>query len=91
MAAPSVLVADDDAVARDLLVEVLTREGYRVRAAAGGEEAIRLAESEVFDLALIDLRMPDVDGLGVLGRIRALDPSPPVLILTAFATMETAI
>ena len=91
MAAPSVLVADDDAVARDLLVEVLMREGYRVRAAAGGEEAIRLAESEVFDLALIDLRMPGVDGLGVLGRLRALDPSPPVLILTAFATMETAI
>jgi two-component system, NtrC family, response regulator AtoC len=91
MAAPSVLVADDDAVARDLLVEVLTREGYRVRAAGGGEEAIRLAESEVFDLALVDLRMPGVDGLGVLGRLRALDPPPPVLILTAFATMETAI
>ena len=91
MAAPSVLVADDDAVARDLLVEVLTREGYRVSAAAGGAEAMRLAEGEVFDLALIDLRMPDVDGLDVLGRLRALDPSPPVLILTAFATMETAI
>jgi DNA-binding NtrC family response regulator len=91
MGAPSVLVADDDAVARDLLVEVLMREGYQVRAAAGGAEAIRCAESEVFDLALIDLRMPDVDGLGVLARLRALDPSPPVLILTAFATMETAI
>jgi DNA-binding NtrC family response regulator len=91
MAAASVLVADDDAVARDLLVEVLVREGYRVRAAAGGAEAVRLAESEVFDLALIDLRMPDVDGLAVLERLRALDPSPPVLILTAFATMETAI
>jgi two-component system response regulator AtoC len=91
MAAASVLVADDDAVARDLLVEVLMREGYRVRAAAGGEEAVRLAEGEVFDLALIDLRMPGVDGLAVLERIRALDPSPPVLILTAFATMETAI
>jgi DNA-binding NtrC family response regulator len=91
MAAASVLVADDDAVARDLLVEVLGREGYRVRAAAGGAEAIRLAESEVFDVALIDLRMPDVDGLGVLARIRALDPAPPVFILTAFATIETAI
>jgi len=91
MAAPSVLVADDDAVARDLLVEVLVREGYRVRAAAGGEEAIRLAETEVFDLALIDLRMPDIDGLGVLARIRLLEPAPPVLILTAFATIETAI
>jgi len=91
MSAASILVADDDAVARELLVEVLTREGYRVRAAAGGAEAIRFAESEVFDVALIDLRMPDVDGLGVLARIRQLDPAPPVFILTAFAAMETAI
>jgi two-component system, NtrC family, response regulator AtoC len=91
MAAASILVADDDAVARELLVEVLTREGYRVRAAAGGAEAIRAAESEVFDVALIDLRMPDVDGLAVLARIRALDPAPPVFILTAFAAIETTI
>ena len=91
MAAASILVADDDAVARELLVEVLTREGYRVRAAAGGAEAISAAESEVFDVALIDLRMPDVDGLAVLARIRALDPAPPVFILTAFAAIETTI
>ena len=91
MAAASILVADDDAVARELLVEVLTREGYRVRAAAGGAEAIAAAEGEVFDLALIDLRMPDVDGLAVLARIRKLDPAPPVFILTAFAAMDTAI
>ena len=91
MTTASILVADDDLVARDLLVEVLVREGYRVRAASSGAEAIRLAETEVFDLALVDLRMPDVDGLAVLGRIRALDPAPPVIILTAFATIETAI
>jgi DNA-binding NtrC family response regulator len=91
MTPPSILVADDDLVARDLLVEVLVREGYRVRAARGGEEAIRLAETDVIDLALVDLRMPDVDGLGVLARIRALNPAPPVIILTAFATIETAI
>ncbi len=91
MTTASILVADDDLVARDLLVEVLVREGYRVRAAGSGAEAIRLAETEVFDLVLVDLRMPDVDGLAVLGRIRALDPAPPVIILTAFATIETAI
>ena len=91
MTTPSILVADDDLVARDLLVEVLVREGYRVRAASGGAEAIRLAETEVVDLALVDLRMPEVDGLAVLGRLRALNPAPPVLILTAFATIETAI
>jgi two-component system response regulator AtoC len=88
---PVLLVADDDAVARDLLVEVLTREGYRVRAADGGEACVRIAESEPVDLALVDLRMADLDGLGVLARLRALQPPVPVLILTAFATVDTAI
>jgi len=88
---PAVLVADDDAVARDLLVEVLEREGYRVRAAGGGVEAIALAEREIFDVALVDLRMPDADGLAVLERLVGREPAPAVLILTAFAAMDTAI
>jgi two-component system, NtrC family, response regulator AtoC len=88
---PGVLVADDDVVARELLVEVLEREGYRVRAAAGGAEAIALAEREIFDVALVDLRMPDTDGLAVLKRLLAREPAPAVLILTAFAAMDTAI
>jgi two-component system, NtrC family, response regulator AtoC len=89
--AASILVADDDPVARDLLAEVLTGEGYRVRAADGGQACVRLAEAEPFDLALIDLRMPDLDGLEVLRRLTALRPPVPVLILTAFATLQTAI
>jgi two-component system, NtrC family, response regulator AtoC len=88
---PSILVADDDPVARDLLVEVLAREGYRVQAATGGDECLRLAEAQLFDLALIDLRMPDLDGLQVLKRFQVVQPGVPVLILTAFATIETAI
>ncbi|MGH7391582.1 MAG: sigma-54-dependent transcriptional regulator [Candidatus Rokuibacteriota bacterium] len=87
----TVLVADDDPVARDLLVEVLERDGHRVRAAGGGDESIRLAETEGIDLALVDLRMPGVDGLKVLQRLVALDPPVPVIILTAFATIDTAI
>jgi DNA-binding NtrC family response regulator len=70
---------------------VLSREHYRVRTAAGGAECIRLAETEPFDLALVDLRMPDVDGLDVVRRLTALRPPVPVVILTAFATMDTAI
>lgn len=88
---PTLLVADDDPVARDLLGEVLTREGYRVRTASGGEECLRLAQAEPFDLALVDLRMPDLDGLKVLQRLTAIQPGVPVLILTAFATIETTI
>jgi two-component system response regulator AtoC len=90
-AAPVLLVADDDAVARDLLVEVLTREGYQVRAASGGQACVRIAETEPVDLALVDLRMADLDGLDVLARLSALQPPVPVLILTAFATVDTAI
>jgi len=89
--APCLLVADDDPVARDLLAEVLGREGYRVRTAGGGEECVRLAGAEPFDLALVDLRMPDVDGLEVLRRLTARQPGLPVLILTAFGSVDTAI
>jgi DNA-binding NtrC family response regulator len=91
MARASLLVADDDPVARDLLVEVLERDGYRVRGAGSGEECVCLARTEPFDLALVDLRMPDLDGLKVLARLTALQPPVPVLILTAFATIDTAI
>ncbi len=85
------LVADDDAVARDLLGEVLTHEGYEVRAAADGAEALTICATNVIDLALVDLRMPGLDGLTVLRRIADLRPDVPVVILTAFATMDTAI
>ena len=88
---PSLLVADDDAVARDLLGEALGREGYRVAIAASGEECVRLAESEPFDMALVDLRMPGLDGLSVLKRLAAIQPDLPVVILTAFAAIDTAI
>jgi len=71
-ASQTLLVADDDRVAGELLAEVLGREGYRVRLAGGGEACLRLAESEPFDLALIDLRMPDLDGLSVLKRLSAI-------------------
>ena len=91
MAPAAVLIADDDPVALELLAEVLTAEGYRVRTAPGGEECLRLAAAEPFDLAIVDLRMPRVDGLQVIRRLAAVQPGVPVLILTAFATIDTAI
>ncbi len=90
-ASPLLLIVDDDQVARELLAEMLGREGYHVRVAGGGEEALRLAGAEPFDMALVDLRMPDVDGLAVLKQLAMIQPDLPVVILTAFATIETAI
>jgi DNA-binding NtrC family response regulator len=91
MAGARILVADDDPVARDLLAEVLGHEGYVVVTAASGADAVAAAQAGPLDLALIDLQMPDGDGLEVLRRLAPLQPDVPVLILTAFATMETAI
>ena len=88
--APAVLIADDDPVARDLLAEVLAKEGYRVASAGGGGEALELARGTPIDLAIVDLRMPDLDGLAVLRGLHGLRPGVPVVILTAFATIETA-
>ena len=90
-ASPLLLIVDDDQVARELLAEMLGREGYHVRVAGGGEEALRLAGAEPFDMALVDLRMPDLDGLAVLKQLAMIQPDLPVVILTAFATIETAI
>jgi DNA-binding NtrC family response regulator len=87
----SILVADDDPVALDLLTEVLRREGYEVRAAAGGAECVSLAESHPLDLAIVDLQMPGVDGLQVIQRLASLCPGVPVVILTAFASIDTAV
>ena len=87
----TVLVADDDAVARDLLVEVLSREGYHVLSAADGNDAIKASQTAVIDLALIDLRMPGLDGLELLHRLTKTVPDVVVIILTAFATMDTTI
>jgi len=90
-ASPVLLIVDDDQVARELLAETLGREGYRVRVAGGGAEALGLAGAEPFDMALVDLRMPDLDGLAVLKQLAMIQPDLPVVILTAFATIETAI
>jgi len=87
----TLLIADDDPVALELLAEVLTREGYAVRSAADGEECLRVAEAEPVDLAIVDLRMPGLDGLQVIQRLAAIQPGVPVLVLTAFVTIDTAI
>jgi len=91
MSRATLLVADDDPVALALLGEVLTGEGYVVRTASGGEECLRRAAAERFDLAIVDLRMPDLGGLEVVRRLAAIQPGVPAVILTAFATIDTAI
>jgi DNA-binding response OmpR family regulator len=88
----SVMVVDDEAVARVSLAEILRLEGYQVATAASGEEALSLlSRSDPFDLMVLDLKMPGMDGLEVTKKVRAQSPGTVIILLTAFATLETAI
>jgi two-component system, NtrC family, response regulator AtoC len=86
-----ILAVDDDAVACDVLREILVREGYQVSTASSGQAAIHLAREVPFDLAIIDIRMPDISGIEVLKALKHANAQMPVLMTTAYSSMNTAI
>ncbi|MFQ5911755.1 MAG: sigma-54-dependent transcriptional regulator [Nitrospinota bacterium] len=88
---PKILVIDDEASHRMMLKAVLSDEGYAVRLAATGEDGLRAVEEEVFDLILLDIRMPGIGGIETLRRIRAISPTVPVLMMTAYGTVNSAV
>lgn len=90
-AANSILIIDDEAYLRSTLAIILKRAGYSVTTAAGAQEALQILLSNQIDLVFLDLKMPGKDGMELLPEIRLLDPNLPVLILTANASLETAI
>jgi DNA-binding NtrC family response regulator len=90
-AARTVLVVEDDAAMRELLVESLADEGYRVVEASGGREGVRKVREQPVDLVITDIRMPDLDGLDMVREIRTLDAPPDVITVTAFGSIDTAI
>ncbi len=90
-AAKSILVAEDEKVLRESLVQLLTEEGYEVTGAADGQEAYDLAITRSFDLVLTDIRMPRMDGVELLARLQKLAPQTPVIVVTAFGTVDSAV
>src|SRR5687767_2440926 len=87
----SILVIDDEEIMREILEALLTREGYQVRMASSGEEGLEIARSFPFDAAIVDVMMPGMDGLAMLEELKKFDDDLPVLMVTAFASVETAI
>lgn len=77
------LIIDDDSAVRAMLGRVLADEGYAVQSAGDGERALALAVAESFDLALLDLGLPPTDGWDVFSGLRTVQPSIPVIIITA--------
>jgi two-component system response regulator PilR (NtrC family) len=88
---PSILVVDDEEIMREILDTLLTREGYEVRLAKSGEEALDLARSLPFDAALVDIMMPGIDGIATLDELKRIDDDFAVIIITAYGSIESAI
>ena len=86
-----VLVVDDEKDIREGVARILTRMGYAVLTAGQGDEALKILEKERVELAILDLKMPGMDGMELHQRIRAIDEKVIVIIITGYATIETAI
>ncbi|HZS10622.1 MAG TPA: response regulator [Nitrospirales bacterium] len=86
---PVVLIVDDDPDVGGGLRDLLEHEGYRVRLTMTGQDSIVAAEAERFDVVVLDLDLPDLDGLNVLAALHARDPRLPVIIATAVPNRKT--
>ena len=86
-----VLVIDDDAAIRDSLKMTLEYNGYEFIGAATGQEGLSMAEREAPDLVLLDIKMPGMDGMDVLSRLRSMSEGLPVVMISGHGTTTTAV
>jgi two-component system response regulator PilR (NtrC family) len=89
--APHILVVDDELSMRELLEYMLAKENYKVTCAESGKEAIARLEKDHFDLLLCDIRLGDITGLDVLRACKEHHPDNAVILISAYATTETAV
>ena len=87
----SILVVDDESSVRDSLYNWFIEDGYRVACAEDAKEALLVLETESFDIVLTDIKMPGMDGLEMLRRIKTIKKDAVVIMMTAFATVDTAV
>ncbi len=88
---PRILVVDDEVAMRESLTDWLMEDGYEVRQASGGEEAISIAREIDFEVVLLDLKMPGMDGLETMKRLKEVSPETETVMMTAYATVDTAV
>jgi DNA-binding NtrC family response regulator len=87
----SILVIDDEEIMREILEALLSREGYDVRLATNAGEGLNFARSMPFDAVIVDVMMPGMDGISALDELKKIDEELPVVMITAFASVENAI
>ncbi len=88
---PSILLVDDDEVLRERLAQAMRDRGYEVRTAGSGEEALREAARDSPEMAVLDLKMPGMNGIELLRGLRQHDPATRVLMLTGYGSIATAV
>ena len=87
----SILVVDDEAIVRESLGSWFREDGHHVDTAQDGREALRLLGRNHYDIALVDIKMPGMDGLELQGRVAAANRDLTIIIMTAYASVESAI
>jgi CheY-like chemotaxis protein/predicted transcriptional regulator len=88
---PSVMLIDDDETIRKALTRTLSKEGFRVDGATNGKQALEKSRLEHYDVALVDIRLPDMDGITLLRMLRDESPGIKAIIITGYPSMENAI
>ena len=91
MALGRILVVDDEESMCQYLSILLQKEGYEVTTVNSGVEALQVIEKDPFDVVMTDIQMPKMNGIQLLKGIKGLDPTTPVIIMTAYASTETAV
>ncbi len=87
----AILIVDDDASSCATLAHILMAKGYQTDTAATGHEALEKTEGQSFNVALVDIRLPDVDGTDLLGPFRERQPDMAVVLVTAYASIQSAV
>jgi DNA-binding NtrC family response regulator len=88
---PRILIVDDEAAMRESLKDWLMEDGYEVNSAESGEVALKMAADKNWDIVLLDLKMPGMDGIETLEKIKEINPDAEILMMTAYATVDTAV
>ena len=91
LAKDKILVVDDEPMICKSCKEILEGEGYDVDLANSGQEGVKKALEKIFDLVIVDMKMPDLSGMSLLKRIKGEKLKTPVIMITAYSTLETAI
>lgn len=91
MASPSILVVDDELLIRDLLYDFFVSQGWKISVTESGSKALSMLNENEYDLVLTDLRMPVMDGLSLAAEVRSINPELPVVLMTGYPSVESAV